>query len=51
MQLSGSELAAFRARLAELKRVTPGAALTSLAVSASTRRASAREIDLLGHTG
>ena len=46
-QLSGSELAAFRARLAELKNVTPGAALTSLAVTASSRRSSSREIDRL----
>ena len=46
-QVSGSELAAFRARLAELKSVTPGAALTSLAVSASSRRSSSREIDRL----
>jgi murein DD-endopeptidase MepM/ murein hydrolase activator NlpD len=46
-QLSGSELAAFRARLAELKRVAPGAALTAFAPETSANRAAVREIDRL----
>ena len=46
-QLSGSELASFRARLAELQRVEPGAALASLAPDPAAEREPVREIDRL----
>ncbi len=44
-QLSGRELANFRARLAELQRVTPGAALASLAPDPAQVEEPQREID------
>jgi murein DD-endopeptidase MepM/ murein hydrolase activator NlpD len=43
--LEGRELANFRARLADLQRVEPGAALTSLAPAPVEERAPEREID------
>ena len=46
-QLSGSELANFRARLAELQRIEPGAALATLAPDASAKEEPVREIDRL----
>lgn len=46
-QLSGAELAAFRARLQSLQQVTPGAALQSLAPAASATSTPVREIDRL----
>ena len=44
-QLSGSELAAFRSKLAEVKTVAPGAALTSLKPSGAAATEPVREID------
>ncbi|MGD9471514.1 MAG: M23 family metallopeptidase [Novosphingobium sp.] len=44
-QLSGEELARFKAQLATLKQVEPGAALASLAPGAATAAEPAREID------
>ena len=44
-QLTGSELAAFKARLAELKGIAPGAALESLKPSAAAPLEPVREID------
>lgn len=44
-ELSGSELAAFRGMLANLKQVEPGAALAPLAPDASLADAPVREID------
>ena len=49
-QLEGPQLAAFRARLAALREVRPGAALASLA-PARTAAAPTREIDRLGEAG
>ena len=46
-QLSGSELASFRARLAELQQVEPGAALATLAPDPSASEEPVREIDRL----
>ncbi|MGC1271359.1 MAG: M23 family metallopeptidase [Croceibacterium sp.] len=46
-QLSGADLAAFRARLQSLQQVTPGAALQSLAPAAAATSAPVREIDRL----
>jgi len=46
-QLSGRELANFRAQLAELQRVEPGAALASLAPDPSDPTEPVREIDRL----
>jgi murein DD-endopeptidase MepM/ murein hydrolase activator NlpD len=46
-QLSGRELANFRARLAELKTVKPGAALATLEPSAAAKDEPVREIDRL----
>jgi murein DD-endopeptidase MepM/ murein hydrolase activator NlpD len=46
-QLSGSELANFRGRLAELQKVEPGAALATLAPEPSARQEPVREIDRL----
>jgi murein DD-endopeptidase MepM/ murein hydrolase activator NlpD len=46
-QLSGRELADFRARLAELQKVKPGAALATLAPDPSAEREPVREIDRL----
>jgi murein DD-endopeptidase MepM/ murein hydrolase activator NlpD len=46
-QLSGRELASFRARLAELQRVEPGAALASLAPDPAAEKEPVREIDRL----
>jgi murein DD-endopeptidase MepM/ murein hydrolase activator NlpD len=46
-QLSGSELASFRARLADLQKVEPGAALASLAPDPTAEREPVREIDRL----
>ena len=47
-QVDPAELARFKARLAELKAVTPGAALSSLApTQASVAAAPQREIDRL----
>ena len=46
-QLSGRELANFRARLAELQTITPGAALASLTPDTSEPTESVREIDRL----
>lgn len=46
-QLSGRELASFRARLAELQRIEPGAALASLAPDPSAEKEPVREIDRL----
>ena len=43
--LEGRELANFRARLGELQRIAPGAALTSLAPVPAEERAPEREID------
>ncbi len=45
-ELSGSELAAFRGRLAELQRVRPGAALAQ-ASALSGAHGATREIDRL----
>ncbi|MBD3729981.1 MAG: M23 family metallopeptidase [Sphingomonadales bacterium] len=44
-QLSGSELAAFRGQLGKLKRVSPGAALASLAPAPAEAKEPLREID------
>lgn len=46
-QLSGRELASFRARIAELQKVEPGAALASLAPDPTEKKAPVREIDRL----
>lgn len=46
-QLSGSELASFRAELAELKKIQPGAALSTLAPDAAEELEPQREIDRL----
>ena len=46
-QLSGRDLADFRARLAELKTVKPGAALATLEPSAAAKDDPVREIDRL----
>ncbi|OYW47298.1 MAG: hypothetical protein B7Z08_03675 [Sphingomonadales bacterium 32-68-7] len=46
-QLTGRELAAFRARHAELQKVKPGAALASLAPDPAARQEPVREIDRL----
>jgi murein DD-endopeptidase MepM/ murein hydrolase activator NlpD len=46
-QLSGRELANFRARLGELQQVAPGAALASLAPDPAAEREPMREIDRL----
>ena len=46
-QLAGQELADFRARLAELQRVEPGAALATLAPDPSAEQEPVREIDRL----
>jgi murein DD-endopeptidase MepM/ murein hydrolase activator NlpD len=46
-QLSGKELASFRARLAELQTITPGAALATLTPDASAEQEPVREIDRL----
>jgi len=46
-QLSGRELANFRARLSELQQVEPGAALANLAPDPSTASEPVREIDRL----
>ncbi|MBS0483225.1 MAG: M23 family metallopeptidase [Proteobacteria bacterium] len=49
-QVDAAELAQFRARLAAIRQITPGAALTSLAPrQASAATASVREIDRLGN--
>ena len=45
--LSGRELASFRARLVELQKVEPGAALATLAPDPSAAREPVREIDRL----
>jgi murein DD-endopeptidase MepM/ murein hydrolase activator NlpD len=47
-QLSGAELAQFRARLAEVKRIAPGAALASLAPDPDAEAEPVREIDRIG---
>ena len=44
-QLSGQELASFRARLAELQRIEPGAALATLAPDPTAEEEPVREID------
>ena len=46
-QLEGSELAAFKARLAALRSLNPGAALAPIAAPRA-KGAPAREIDRLG---
>ena len=46
-QLSGRELANFRARLADLQKVEPGAALATLEPDPSAEREAVREIDRL----
>jgi len=46
-QLSGGELASFRARLADLQKIQPGAALATLAPDPSAEREPVREIDRL----
>jgi hypothetical protein len=46
-QLSGQELARFRARLAELQTVAPGAALATLAPDPAVEHEPVREIDRL----
>jgi murein DD-endopeptidase MepM/ murein hydrolase activator NlpD len=46
-QLSGRELASFRARLAELQTITPGAALATLTPDPSAEEEPVREIDRL----
>ena len=46
-QLSGQELASFRARLAEIQQVAPGAALATLAPDTSADQEPVREIDRL----
>jgi murein DD-endopeptidase MepM/ murein hydrolase activator NlpD len=46
-QLSGSELASFRARLAEVQKVAPGAALANLAPDPEAKQEPVREIDRL----
>lgn len=48
-QLSGSDLANFRAQLARLKAVKPGAALVSKTGTRSAAQAPAREIDRISH--
>ncbi|MEO6152441.1 MAG: M23 family metallopeptidase [Croceibacterium sp.] len=50
-ELQGRELAEFRARLAQLQRVAPGAALSALTPQANDSRAPVREIDRLDSTG
>ncbi len=47
-QLAGAELTQFRARLAELQRVTPGASLAKLAPDSAASTGPVREIDRLG---
>ena len=49
--LEGAELKRFRAELARLKAVKPGAALTPLRSSASSAQAPVREIDRLARAG
>jgi hypothetical protein len=46
-QLSGQELASFRARLADLQRIEAGAALATLAPGPSVEEKPVREIDRL----
>jgi murein DD-endopeptidase MepM/ murein hydrolase activator NlpD len=46
-QLAGQELAQFRARLAELQKVEPGAALATLAPDSTAQQEPVREIDRL----
>ncbi|MEO6040752.1 MAG: M23 family metallopeptidase [Croceibacterium sp.] len=46
-ELEGKELAAFRARLTDLKRIAPGAALTPLTAATADARGPVREIDRL----
>jgi murein DD-endopeptidase MepM/ murein hydrolase activator NlpD len=46
-QLSGRELASFRARLAELQQIEPGAALVALAPDPAAKTEPVREIDRL----
>ena len=46
-QLSGRELANFRARLADLQKVEPGAALAALAPDPTVTKEPVREIDRL----
>jgi hypothetical protein len=46
-QLSGKELASFRARLAELQTIAPGAALATLAPDPTVEEEPVREIDRL----
>jgi murein DD-endopeptidase MepM/ murein hydrolase activator NlpD len=46
-QLAGQELASFRARLAALQRIEPGAALATLAPDSSEQKEPVREIDRL----
>ena len=46
-QLSGQELASFRARLAELQRISPGAALAALVPDPAVSEEPVREIDRL----
>ena len=46
-QLSGTELANFRATLGQMQQVVPGAALASLAPESSARQEPVREIDRL----
>jgi murein DD-endopeptidase MepM/ murein hydrolase activator NlpD len=46
-QLSGRELASFRATIGELQKVVPGAALASLAPDRSVEQEPVREIDRL----
>ena len=46
-QLSGRELASFRARLAELQRIEPGSALAALAPDPTVEEEPVREIDRL----
>jgi murein DD-endopeptidase MepM/ murein hydrolase activator NlpD len=46
-QLSGQELASFRARIAELQTIKPGAALATLTPDASAEEEPVREIDRL----
>ena len=45
--LSGQELASFRARLAELQKIEPGAALATLAPDPTVKEEPVREIDRL----
>lgn len=48
-QVSGKELAAFKARLAQMKAVTPGAALKGIAPRQAEVRLPQREIDRIGN--